>query len=97
MPRMVRYAANSFVIVLAFTLGCGQSHQSSVDRKGIITMAPHLTETVFALGQGGRVIAVGSFDDYPPEVASLPKVYSIPEGLLPFSPAFARRSLALGH
>ena len=37
-------------------------------------MAPHLTETVFALGQGKRVIAVGSFDDYPPEIASLPKV-----------------------
>lgn len=36
-------------------------------------MAPHLTETVFALGQGGRVIAVGSFDDYPPEAAALPK------------------------
>jgi iron complex transport system substrate-binding protein len=37
-------------------------------------MAPHLTETVFALGQGSRVIAVGSFDDYPPEAAALPKV-----------------------
>ena len=37
-------------------------------------MAPHLTETVFALGQGSRVIAVGSFCDYPPEVASLPRV-----------------------
>lgn len=43
-------------------------------RHGIITMAPHLTETVFALGQGGRVVGVGSFDDYPPEIASLPKV-----------------------
>ena len=37
-------------------------------------MAPHLTETVFALGQGDRVIAVGSFDDYPAEAAALPKV-----------------------
>ncbi len=43
-------------------------------RKGIVTMAPHLTETVFALGQGSRVIAVGSFDDYPPETAALPRV-----------------------
>ena len=39
----------------------------------MITLAPHLTETVFALGQGSRVIAVGSYDDYPPEVAMLPK------------------------
>lgn len=36
-------------------------------------MAPHLTETVFALGQGARVIAVGNFCDYPPEVAALPR------------------------
>lgn len=28
---------------------------------------------MFALGQGSRVIAVGSYDDYPPEVAGLPK------------------------
>lgn len=37
-------------------------------------MAPHLTETVFALGQGDRVVGVGSFCDYPPEIESLPKV-----------------------
>jgi len=28
---------------------------------------------VFALGQGGRVVAVGSHDDYPAEIAALPK------------------------
>lgn len=28
---------------------------------------------MFALGQGDRVIAVGSYDDYPPEIAALPK------------------------
>jgi iron complex transport system substrate-binding protein len=53
------------------------SKEQSAPRKphaGIITMAPHLTETVFALGQGKRVIAVGTFDDYPPEVKTLPKV-----------------------
>lgn len=37
-------------------------------------MGPHITETVFALGHGGRLIAVGSFDDYPAEAAALPKV-----------------------
>lgn len=53
---------------------CSNPGKPPLERKGIITMAPHLTETVFALGQGKRVIAVGSFDDFPPEAASLPKV-----------------------
>lgn len=36
-------------------------------------MAPNLTETVFALGEGNRVVAVGDYDDYPPEVLQLPR------------------------
>ncbi|MDQ1257768.1 MAG: Fe/B12 periplasmic-binding protein [Candidatus Hydrogenedentes bacterium] len=47
---------------------------TSPERTGVITLAPHLTETVFALGQGSRVIATGSFCDYPPEVKALPKL-----------------------
>jgi len=62
------------LVVLFLSLGCTQTGGDVPKRGGIITMAPHLTETVFALGQGSRVIAVGSFDDYPREVAALPKV-----------------------
>jgi len=54
--------------------GCGSEWGGGRPRHGIITMGPHVTETVFALGQGHRVIAVGNFDDYPPEVRQLPKV-----------------------
>jgi iron complex transport system substrate-binding protein len=36
-------------------------------------MAPHLTEAVFALGQGHRIVAVDSFSDFPPEISDLPK------------------------
>lgn len=42
--------------------------------KGIVSLAPNLTETVFALGEGDRIIGVSEFDDYPPEVAALPKL-----------------------
>lgn len=61
--------------VAVLSLFCAACGSGSVphERKGVITMGPHVTETVFALGQGARVIAVGSFDDYPPEVAALPK------------------------
>ena len=41
----------------------------------IVTFAPANTEVIYALGLGGRLVGVsGSFDDYPPQAASLPKV-----------------------
>lgn len=58
---------------LAFFLGaCGRIGDGG--QGGVVTLAPHLTETVFALGKGGEVVAVGRYDDYPPEAARLPKV-----------------------
>jgi iron complex transport system substrate-binding protein len=60
-------------LATALLTGCGGS-SSSKKRKGIITMGPHITETVFALGRGKNVIAVGALDDYPPQVRTLPNV-----------------------
>jgi len=62
----------ALILVSALIAGCGPGEQPR-ERKGVITMGPHVTETVFALGQGARIVAVGSFDDYPPEAATLPK------------------------
>jgi len=62
------------LVAAAVLAGCGPGGPLGKRRKGFVTMGPHITETVFALGQGERVIAVGSFDDYPPAVWRLPKV-----------------------
>jgi len=40
----------------------------------VISLAPNLTEVLFALGAGGRVVGVTRYDDHPPEVLSLPRV-----------------------
>jgi len=40
----------------------------------IISLVPALTEMLFAIGAGPQVIAVSSFDEFPPEVKALPKV-----------------------
>jgi iron complex transport system substrate-binding protein len=40
----------------------------------IVSMAPNVTEILFALGLGGRVVGVTRFCDYPPETQSLPKI-----------------------
>jgi iron complex transport system substrate-binding protein len=42
--------------------------------KRIISLIPPMTETLFAIGAGPQVVAVGSFDNYPPEVEKLQRV-----------------------
>ncbi len=49
------------------------AHAQQLPRR-IISLVPAVTEILFALGAGDRVVGVGSFDRFPPEVEKLPKV-----------------------
>jgi iron complex transport system substrate-binding protein len=40
----------------------------------IISLVPALTEMLFAIGAGPQVIAVSSYDDFPPDTQKLPRV-----------------------
>ena len=40
----------------------------------IVSLIPATTEMLFAVGAGDRVVGVGSFDRFPPEVEKLPRV-----------------------
>jgi len=42
--------------------------------KRIISLVPAVTEMLFAIGAGDRVVAVSSYDAFPPEVKRLPNV-----------------------
>ena len=64
----------SFVAFASFVQAVGLVHAKPVQATRIISLVPALTEMVFAIGGGDRVIAVSSYDDYPPQVRNLPKV-----------------------
>ncbi len=40
----------------------------------VVSLGPSLTETVFALGCGDRVVGVGDYAQWPPEVRKLPRL-----------------------
>jgi iron complex transport system substrate-binding protein len=40
----------------------------------IVSLAPHITEQLFAIGAGDRIVATTDFADYPPAAAGLPRV-----------------------
>jgi iron complex transport system substrate-binding protein len=42
----------------------------------IISLAPNITEIIFALGEGSRLAGVTTYSNYPPEAEHLPKVGS---------------------
>jgi iron complex transport system substrate-binding protein len=46
------------------------------DPKRVVSLAPSITEIVFALGEGHRLQGVTQHCDYPPEAGSLPRVGS---------------------
>lgn len=66
----------AFVAVIVFWAArpatMQQQRASSAVR--IISLVPALTEMLFAIGAGPQVIAVSSFDEFPPQVKSLPRV-----------------------
>ena len=43
----------------------------------VVSLTPDTTETVFAIGQGARLVGVSDFCDYPPEAARLVRVGGI--------------------
>jgi iron complex transport system substrate-binding protein len=49
---------------------------AQINPRRIVSTAPSITETLFALGVGDRVVGVSRFCNYPPEVQKLPKVGS---------------------
>jgi len=67
--RRVRFAGPALLFVCALTL----SAQSATPRR-IVSLVPALTEMLFAIGAGPKVVGVSSFDEFPPEVKALPRV-----------------------
>ncbi len=52
----------------------GQSLEFSQPPQRIISLTPHLTELLFAVGAGAQVVGVDSASDYPQAARSLPRV-----------------------
>ncbi len=64
-----RSAITLIILVCSFSVPC---RAGTPER--IISLAPNMTEMLFALGLGDRVVGVTSFCDYPPEARKKPKV-----------------------
>jgi len=64
----------SLALVAVMAVGCTNAPGPDLERTGIISFAPNITEVLFELGVGNRVVGVTSFCDYPPEAKNIPSV-----------------------
>lgn len=60
----------SFVVTFASFVVAFQAARP----RRIVSLVPALTEMLYAMGAGPQVVAVSSYDEYPPEVKALPRV-----------------------
>jgi iron complex transport system substrate-binding protein len=78
-------ARSKGLIALAAALVCAASFRFAVAEQSpsansgptprrIVSLVPALTEMLFAIGAGPQVVAVSSFDEFPPAVQKLPRV-----------------------
>jgi iron complex transport system substrate-binding protein len=52
----------------------GREVRLAAPARRIVSLAPHVTELLFAAGAGERVVGVSEHSDYPPRAARLPRV-----------------------
>jgi len=67
------------ILLLALSTGCRKGEEraavpSDASCRRIIALAPNLSETLFALGLGARVVGVDDYSHWPPEVEKLPRL-----------------------
>ena len=65
---MTRRAALAVILVACLAAA------ADAEARRIVSIIPATTEMLFAMGAGDRVVAVGSYDRFPPAVDALPRV-----------------------
>lgn len=63
-------------LLLAIGLLSGVALAESPIPQRIISLSPHITELVYAVGAGDKLVAVSDYSDYPAEAQLLPRVNS---------------------
>lgn len=76
-------AATSFIVFVCtpshartVTDGMGRTVTVPDEPRRIVSLAPNITEIIFALGQEHRLMGATRYSDFPPEAKTLPKVGS---------------------
>lgn len=65
MLSLIRFLKSILIVILLFS--CSDNQKAEHARQRIISLAPNITEVLFALDLGEQVVAVSDFCNYPPQ------------------------------
>lgn len=68
--RWLALAAPAWVLLVAMA----SAQEDASEARRVVSLAPHLTELVFAVGAGERLVGVVEWSDFPPEARDLPRI-----------------------
>jgi iron complex transport system substrate-binding protein len=86
--QIAALALLSLVGALAvWKVGRGGRAQAALDGSRVVSLSPSITETLFAIGAGERVVGISNYCNYPAQATRLPRVGT---GLTPSYEAIAR-------
>jgi ABC-type hemin transport system substrate-binding protein len=63
---------SSFIVL--FAVACAQPQQTPHEVHRVVSLAPNVTEIVYAIGGGAKLVGTDDFSDFPEAAARLPKV-----------------------
>jgi iron complex transport system substrate-binding protein len=63
-----------FVVFMLFVVKASSAAETGTEVHRIVSLAPSITEILFALGVGDRVVGVSTYCDYPPEAARIDRI-----------------------
>jgi iron complex transport system substrate-binding protein len=81
----MRFAAALLAFFLAATV------EAAPPARRVVSLAPSLTEMVYALGAGGAMVGDTRFCDYPPAAARLPKIGGMEDGSVDYEKVLGLR------
>ncbi len=61
---------SSFIVALS----CAQPEQPAHEVQRVVSLAPNITEIIYAIGQGPRLVGTDDFSDFPDAATRLPRV-----------------------
>ena len=71
---MVVVKKGLILLAALLAIAAGDPQASGATPRRIVSIVPSLTEMLFAIGAGPQVVAVSSYDEFPPEATRLPRV-----------------------
>lgn len=74
LPAMALLASPCVHAAVTVTDDAGQSVTLAQPARRIVSLAPHVTELIYAAGGGDRIVGTVSYSDYPPQARDIPRV-----------------------